>query len=296
MVSSASELDKITDVTNNNTSRNLRSLKSSSVHFASFLGDNAFEFYRQIVGYLGDVTGITTELVSGIPATKQDQMVDTGEIQAVFTCGLPYVRKADSNPPLLSLMAAPVMLGARYCDKPVYYSDVIVRADSPYQTFEDLRDTTFAYNEVHSLSGYMLPCYHLLTLGETGRFFAKTVRSGSHALSMEWVEEGRVAAAAIDSVVLEMEIAQRSERAWSLRVIENMGPTTMPPVAASNGLPDNLSEPLRQALLNMHTTEQGWTILREGDVRRFAPVVDADYDPIRHILQALQEAGVTKLQ
>jgi len=296
MVSSASELDNITDVAGNNTSRNLRSLKSSSVRFASFLGDNAFEFYRQIVGYLGEVTGITTELVSSIPATEQDQMVDSGEIQAVFTCGLPYVRKADCTPPLLSLLAAPVMLGARYCDKPVYYSDVIVRADSPYQTFEDLRNTTFAYNEVYSLSGYMLPCYHILTLGEAGRFFAKTVRSGSHAMSMEWVEEGRAVAAAIDSVVLEMEIAQHPERAWSLRVIENMGPTTMPPVAASNGLPDNLNEPMRQALLSMHTTEQGRAILRQGGVRRCAPISDADYDPIRHLLQALQEAGVTELQ
>jgi len=267
-----------------------------SVRFASFLADNAFEFYRQVVGYLADATGIATELLSGIPPAEQDRMVDAGEIQAVFTCGLPYVRKADCKPPLLSLMAAPVMLGARYCDRPVYYSDVIVRADSSYQTLEDLRDTTFAYNEVHSLSGYMLPCYHLLTLGETGRFFAKTVRSGSHAMSMAWVEEGRAAAAAIDSVVLEMEVAHRPERAWSLRVIENMGPTTMPPVATSNGLSATLNEQLRQALLNMHTTEHGRAILTQGGVRRFASVIDADYNPIRHILQALHEAGVTELQ
>jgi phosphonate transport system substrate-binding protein len=243
------------------------------------------------VAYLADSTGISTEFISGFRPGELDRQVNRGAIQIVFTCGLPYVRKADREPPLLRLLAAPVMLGARYCDRPIYFSDVIVHAESPYCGFEDLRGTTFAYNEVYSLSGFMLPCYHLHTLGEVKGFFAETIRSGSHAVSMNWVESGRADAAAIDSVVLEMEISQDARRARSLRVIENIGPATMPPVAASTRLSWDLGRCLRQTLLEMHATARGRAILDLGGVRRFAAVTDVDYDPIRRIVRALHEAG-----
>jgi len=267
-----------------------------NLYFASFLGDNAREFYRQVVAYLAERTGLPATLVTGMPPHEQDRQVDSGQIHAVFTCGLPYVRKADCDPPLLQLMAAPVMLGPRYCDRPIYFSDVIVRADSPYQTFEALRGTTFAYNEQHSLSGYMLPCYHMLQRGLRGQFFGQTVRSGSHAVSMDWVESGRVDAAAIDSIVLEMELAQHPQRVWSLRVVENMGPAPMPPLAASRGLPQALRRELATLLCQMHTSQRGHTILKQGGVRRFAPVIDDDYDHIREIIAALQQANVAELR
>ena len=266
------------------------------VRFASFLGDNAFEFYRQVVAYLGQATGLPTEMVCELSADKQDQKVNAGQIQAVFTCGLPYVRKADRQPPLLRLLAAPVMDEARYQNRPIYFSDIIVRADSPYRSLADLRGATFTYNEVYSLSGYMLPCYHLFTRGEIGSFFKETVQSGSHAASMDWVEAGHAATAAIDSVVLAMEMAQRPERASGLRVVERVGPMPMPPVAASTQLAHPLHHQLQQALLTMHTTGRGQAVLKQGGLRRFASVTDSDYDPIRRVIQVLDNAGVTELR
>jgi len=257
-----------------------------SIRFASFLGDNAFEFYRQVTAYLGQATGLPTEWVSGLPPDEQEALVHQELIQVVFTCGLPYVRKADHQPPRLRLMAAPVRAASRYQDRPVYFSDIIVRAKAPYQTFEALRGATFAYNEIHSLSGYLLVCYHLLSLGEGGGFFGKTIRSGAHATSMDWVEAGLVEAAAIDSVVLDMELAQHPERAEVFRVIERLGPAPMPPVAAVAGLAENLRQPLTEALLRMHAGQPGQAILSQGGFQRFAAVTDRDYDPIRHILQA----------
>ncbi len=268
----------------------------TTIYFASFLGDNAFEFYRQVVAYLGETTGLPTEMVSGLPPDEQERRVNSGEIQAVFTCGLPYVRKADRQPPLLGLLAAPVMAGPRYDNKPVYFSDVIVRADSPYVSFDDLRGATFAYNEIYSLSGYRLLCYHLLRRGEMGHFFGRTVRSGSHAGSMDWVEQGRAHAAAIDSVVLAMELAQRPERAKAFRVVETVGPAPMPPVAASPTLAPDIRHRLAAALLAMDTTPRGQAILRYGGMSRFAPVVDADYNLIRNMITALQEAEVHELR
>jgi phosphonate transport system substrate-binding protein len=266
---------------------------SQPIWFASFLGDNAVKFYRQVVDYLSLVTTTKAELLTGLTPHEKDCRVNSGEIGAVFTCGLPYVRKADLDPPLLRLIAAPVMNAPRYQNRPVYFSDIIVRANSPYHTLADLKGSTFAYNEVHSLSGYVLPCYHLFQLGLRPDFFGQMLPSGSHAVSMDWVESGHVTAAAIDSVVLDMELAQRPQRAGQFRVVDTAGPLPMPPVAASPGLTEAHLQQFRQALLAMHTTPRGRTILRGAGVQHFAPVKDSHYNPIRQIVATLRQAGIT---
>lgn len=265
------------------------------LRFASFLGDNAFEFYHQIVTYLGRATGYPTELIRDLSPEAQEAQVQQETIQAVFTCGLPYVRKADHRPPLLKVMVAPVLAAARHHDQPVYFSDVIVRADAPYHNFAALRGQSFAYNERHSLSGYLAVCHHLLSLGETQGFFGELRLSGSHAVSMDWVEQGHVTAAAIDSVVLAMELRQRPERARVFRLVASIGPLPMPPLAAVSGLSDEVYRRLIEALVTMHQDQDGQAILQSGGVRRFEPVRDSDYDPIRYILQDLERAGFMEL-
>jgi phosphonate transport system substrate-binding protein len=261
------------------------------VLFASFLGDNAFGFYQQVVAYLATSTGLEATLDRDPCPARQDHHVNQGKIHAVFTCGLPYVRKHDQTPSLLRLVAAPVMAAARYNDRPVYFSDIIVRSRSAFQTLPDLKGHLFAYNEVHSLSGYVAPSYFLLQQGLKRNFFGQLLRSGSHAVSMNWVATGRVAAAAIDSVVLEMELAQRPQLNAELRVIGSAGPMPMPPVAASSGLTETQLRQLRQALVEMHTRPEGQAVLRRGGVLRFANVTNRDYDPIRQIVATVEQAG-----
>jgi len=214
-----------------------------------------------------------------------------GALDAAFCCGLPYVWQADRPEAPVRLLAAPVMPGERYQDQPVYFADVIVRADAPYQTLADLRGARFAYNQVESFSGYVLPRYHLHTLGETLDFFGALLTTGSHARSMDWVEAGQADAAAIDSVVLEMEARQRPGRAAGWRVVASLGPAAMPPVIASARLGPEVQDRLRQALVTMPATPAGQAVLSEGGVRRFAPVSDAHYDDIRRMLRALASEG-----
>ncbi|MDW8326506.1 MAG: PhnD/SsuA/transferrin family substrate-binding protein [Anaerolineales bacterium] len=258
------------------------------LRFASFLGDNGFEFYRQVVAYLGAATGLPTEMVRDTSA-GMDALFANGMLAGAFGCGLLYVRKAAESEPLVRLLAAPVMSPARYGDRPVYFSDVIVRHDSPFHTFDDLRGATFAYNEEISLSGYVLPRYHWQRQGEDLlTFFGALVKSGSHARSMDWVQAGRADCAAIDSVVLEMEFLQRPARRQAFRIVAGAGPATMPPVMASAQLDPLTHEQLAEALTGMHLTEAGRAVLQGGGVRRFARVTDSDYDDIRHILKVME--------
>ena len=92
----------------------------------------------------------------------------------------------------MELLAAPVLEGERYQNRPIYFSDVIVRRDSDIEGFEALRGRSWAYNDPLSHSGYNLTRYELIRRGETGGFFGRVVEAGSHANSLRLVAAGKV--------------------------------------------------------------------------------------------------------
>jgi phosphonate transport system substrate-binding protein len=74
----------------------------------------------------------------------------TGQVHFAFLCGLPYVRLRREVSEPLEALAAPVLTGERYARRPVYFSDVIVASDTGADSLDDLRGSTWAYNEPDS--------------------------------------------------------------------------------------------------------------------------------------------------
>src|SRR2546423_428372 len=96
----------------------------------SLMAENAGFFYRALAGYLTRRVGVRIELEETVAWQERERMLDRGEVEIGFICGLPYVWKADRPNAHLELLAAPVMRGARYQGQPVYFSDVVVRRES----------------------------------------------------------------------------------------------------------------------------------------------------------------------
>lgn len=266
------------------------------ITLASFLADNARSTYERIAGYVGCRLGQPVELLAGVGWEERHRLLDAGSVQVAFMCGLPYSQKHDRPDRPVELLCAPVMAAPRYGGRPIYFTDVIVRRDSPFRTFADLRGCSWAYNDAGSHSGYNLPRHHLLTLGETAGYFGRTVASGSHQASMRMVIDGEVDASGIDSIVLELEWAQHAELRPPLRVIESVGPCPIPPVVVSTRVPEALRARLSEVFLTMHEDPEGRAILADGLIARFVPVVDADYDPIREMVRRAQAAGFLALR
>ena len=108
-----------------------------------------------------------------------------------------------------------MLQGERYQGRPIYYSDVIVRAECAARQFLDLRGCRWAYNERDSHSGYNITRYTLVRLGETRGFFGRVVEAGYHQTAIRMVVDGQVDAAAIDSQVLAVEL--RDHPSWARR-------------------------------------------------------------------------------
>lgn len=254
----------------------------NQLRFATFLAPNMFPVYQFIADYVGHKLGCPTELKIG---STFDEFA-AGQADIGFICGLPYVQLTEQNPAPVELLAAPVLQGERYAGRPVYFSDVIVRRDSQFQSFADLRGGVWAYNEPASHSGYNVTRYRLAQLAETQGYFGRTVKAGSHQNAIRLVCDGEVDASAIDSQVLAIELRNNPELAPQLRVIDVLGPSPIQPVVAARQVPDNLKAEVRAVLLAMKDDPAAREKLAPGFVDCFAPVSDTDYDPIRTMLAA----------
>ncbi len=252
------------------------------------MAENAERFCAAVAGYLSEELPIACEYVSEGLWQERERLFDAGAIQILWLCGLPYVEKADRKTVDMELLAVPVPAGARYRSRPVYFSDIIVRRESPYRSLLDLRGAVWAYNEPRSHSGYNVVRAHLAELAQHRHFFGETIESGAHSASVEMVLSGKADGAAIDSTVLEWLFAADGGRSARLRVIETLGPSPIPPWVISQRVAEPLRAAVHAALLRMGRNAGGRAILQQAGMERFTEAADRDYDPIRRMARAAE--------
>jgi phosphonate transport system substrate-binding protein len=266
-------------------------MANRTLRFATFLAPNLYSVYAFIARAVQDRLGVPTELFVGSCYEQLHEQVDVA-----FLCGLAYLEVQRNGISPVEPIAAPVLRGARYQDRPIYFSDVIVRRDSPIQYFAQLRGCRWAFNERYSHSGYGITRYHLVRLGQTNGFFGQVVEAGWHERSIRLVASGEVDASAIDSQVLATELRDDPELASKLRVIETLGPSTIQPVAVARRLPAEIKQAVRDAILGLSGAYKAQQHFDRAMVQRFVPVGDADYEDLRNMIAACVAANFLNLR
>ena len=260
--------------------KNIMRSTDKPLRFASCMAPSADPVFREIADYLGQQLGMPVEVVDGVPWPERERLLDAGEIDLCWICGLPYVEKADRGR-AIELCVAPVMQGPRYQNLPICFSDVVVRNGSGYTSFADLRGATWAYNEPRSHSGFNIVCCYLAEQGETLRYFSRVVEAGAHQAALRMVLSGSVSAAAIDSTVLDAEVKRFPGLKGTFDVIHTFGPSPAPPWVLSKRLPAELRQKLRRCLTGMARHAEGAAILADWGIAELRPVEDSAYDPVR---------------
>jgi phosphonate transport system substrate-binding protein len=263
-------------------------LRNLMLKLTTCQGENTFEVTRRLAGYLSGRLGVPVACVEDVPWPERYRLIDAGEMTLGWICGLPYVVRADQPNAHIELLAAPVMQGERYGERPYYFSDVVVHKDSPFQQFADLRGASWAYNEPGSQSGYGITRYTLAIMGKVGRFFGRVIGSGGHMNSLGMILRGEVDASAIDTTVLEWALKTQPQIRAQIRIIDTLGPSPIPPLVIQKSVPPELTRQIRNLLLQMHEDVEGRTVLASGDLVRFTAVQDSDYNLIRQMNQRAQ--------
>ena len=259
----------------------------NKLRITTCLSNNTDDIGRAIAVKVNRHLGLATEFVDNISWQEREQLLDDGRIQVGWMCGLLYTWKSEQENNQLALLAAPVMKGARYQGQPVYFSDIIVRQESPYFAFGDLQGATWAYNEERSYSGYLVLLHHLAKLNKTVNFLGLSSASGSHLNSIQMVLDGRADMAAIDSTILDCELHRRPELGSRIRVVETLGPSPSPPLIVSQQLPEEIREDLLGLVLGMHQDPDCQAIMASSCLERFDLAIDKDYDLIRPVAQSV---------
>ncbi len=253
--------------------------------FTSCQAPNADPACRSVIAWLGRAIGQPVTFDEFHPWQERARRFDEGAVDVAWQCGAWYVTRKDTLGLALTPLVAPVMAHPRYRNRPVYFSDIVVRRDAPFTDFASLRGAVWAFNEPDSHSGYHVVRHYLASLGERAGYFDRVIEAGSHQAALALILKGSADAAAIDSTVLETELALQPGLGDAVRIVTTLGPSPMPPWVARGGLDPGVSQALRQAFTEMHLTGDGRAVLALTGWESFAPVADADYDPLRSMLR-----------
>ncbi len=141
------------------------------------------------------------------------------------TCGMPYRLWLHNK---VKLVGTPDY-GLANCKPGYYRSAIVVRQDDPRQELSAFKDSTFAFNQPFSQSGYAAPYRHTQ---EQNFWFECKYQSGGHLASALAVAESRADIASLDAVTWRL-IQQHEAFSEKLRVLEWTAPTPGLPLITS---------------------------------------------------------------
>lgn len=240
------------------------------------------ESYADLGAYIGERLGRPVELVQRRTYAEVNELVANNDVDVAFVCTSAYVDGHDTFD--MELLVAPQVNG-----ETVYYSELIVPADSPVQSMADLKGKSFAFTDPMSFSGRVYPTYLVKKLGETPEtFFGNIFFTYSHDRAIESVAAGIADGAAVDSLVLDYLLQQKPDLQQRIKVVERSPAFGIPPVVAPPGLPPQQKVQLQEILLTMHKDQVGREILNTIGIDRFVPIEDQAYGSARQLIYEVE--------
>ncbi|OJX47122.1 MAG: phosphonate ABC transporter substrate-binding protein [Chloroflexi bacterium 44-23] len=239
--------------------------------------------YEPLLKYLETKFNRPVELIQRRTYLETNELIADGKVDLAFVCTSAYIEGINNSE--MELLVAPQVNG-----ETVYYSLLIVPADSSAQSMADLQHKVFAFTDPISLSGRMYPTYLVQGLGfSPENFFSKTFFTYNHDEAIRAVANKLADGAAVDSLVYEYAIARDPSLAKKVRVIHRSPPFGIPPVVVSLKLDPNLKQELQKVLLSMHDSAEGRIALKSIGVDKFVILDDHAYDDIRVLLSDVEK-------
>jgi ABC-type phosphate/phosphonate transport system substrate-binding protein len=250
--------------------------------------------WNRLLGWVSGRAGVPLEVMDQADPMPLDDIWRREDLACGFMCGYPWALRADKP----HLLAAPVPSPARYAGRPVYFTDFIVRADSPYKSLADTFGGRIAYSTEHSHSGYNAPRFHLLAYRTAARptFYREVIGPFIRQMPcLDAVVDGRADVAAIDGYGFELLAKHAPDVAGRVRVVESTVAAPSAPLVASPVIDAATRERLTAALLSAHETPEIRPTLDALLLSRFVRVGAGEFQIFLDRERAAEAAGYPKL-
>ncbi|MEJ7669004.1 MAG: PhnD/SsuA/transferrin family substrate-binding protein [Casimicrobiaceae bacterium] len=246
--------------------------------------------WRALLEWVVARAGVACEVIdypAPLPLTALWSRPDLG---CTFMCGYPLTRAS----PRPVILAAPIPSPERYHGKPLYWSDLIVRADASFKRIEDIFGARFAFTSEESQSGYQGPRRFLAPHARArgGPLFATVVGPVFTPRGViEAVIRGDADSGPLDSYAHDLLRHHEPAVASQLRVIATTPPTPIPPLIAAAGSDGAAVEALRAVLLAVADADALKTVRAALLLQGFAAVTASDYDVLTDNARAAERLG-----
>lgn len=138
--------------------------------------------------YLGEATGRPVKLYEASDYNGVIQALASGQVDVATLAGGSYAN-ADAQ---VGQKIAPILTLRRADGGTGYYSALIVRADSPFLSLEDLKGRRLGYVDFNSTSGYLYPRAQMRKSGiDPDAYFASTTFAGGHTQAVMALANGQ---------------------------------------------------------------------------------------------------------
>jgi phosphonate transport system substrate-binding protein len=193
--------------------------------------------------YLGKAIGAPVELIIPTSYNATVEALGNGSLDFAYLGGLTFVKARASY--------AIVPLVQRKIDTE-FHSLFITQANSPIRSLGDLKSKSFAFGDVISTSGHLMPYRAMVQAGVDPDHDLKGFRyTGSHAATVQVVASGGADAGACDETVFHELVDGGKVDGKSVRVFYTTPAFVDYVWAARKGVPAELQEKFTAAFLNL---------------------------------------------
>jgi phosphonate transport system substrate-binding protein len=236
-----------------------------------------------LVGYLEKAIGAKVELTVPLNYAAVVEAFGADKVDIAYFGGFTYVqahRRFDAQP-----------LVQRERDQ-AFHSLFITSVDSPIASLTDLKGHSFAFGDVNSTSGHLMPEHFMRQAGVDADVIARAIYTGGHDATALAVANHKVDAGALDEAVFQKLTRDGKLDAAKLKVFYTTPAFFDYVWTARKGLDPALADAFRKAMLALDPGDpKQKAVLDLLQATRYVPADDASYDKLR---EAATSAGLLR--
>ncbi len=236
-----------------------------------------------LISYLENETGARIHITIPTNYAAVVEAIANDQVDIAYLGGFTYVQA--------SRRVGVIPLVQRDQDQN-FHSLFITHPESGVKSLADLRGRSFAFGDVNSTSGHLMPEYFMRQANVDPEVITRAVYAGGHDATALAVANKKVDAGALDETVYQKMVQDGKLDAAKATVFYITPPYFDYVWAARKGLDAKLSETFESAFLKLETrNSEHKPILDFLRATRYVRAKDSDYDRLR---QAAKDAGLLK--
>ena len=235
------------------------------------------------IEYLEKETGAEVDLTVPTNYAAVVEAVANDQVDIAYFGGFTYVQA--------SARAGVQPLVQRTRDQE-FHSFFITHAGTNIDSLDDLKGRSFAFGDVNSTSGHLMPEYFMREAKVDPEVISKAIYTGGHDATALAVANRKVDAGALDEAVFQKMVTEKKIDPAQVKVFYTTPPFFDYIWVARKGLDPRLSDAFSQALLKLDSNNpEHRPFLDLLGATKYVKAEDSDYSKLR---QAAKEAGLMK--